>query len=323
MLIVTVVLQWVRVQKTRIFSQGNTQFVNSILQQHARDRELLAHSTTTSSITTANDRDNDRHRFGKHTILISGESGSGKSEVANRLVNQLLHGQTNESTTTSCSALHTAVLQSQHILQSFGNAHTTHCGNSSRFGQLLSLGFAENRQLQTASVETYLLESVRVCTQRAGERNFHVFYEMFAGLSPSQLIHLGLINELDDGQQQQLSSKVIDNSIRSFAYLYNNSNNHNASSDSSSSLLSATFTSDSQRFQSLVESLSFIGMNSTDDQLQLWNSLAAIVLLGQIQFQSTYEQSVEGCIIVGEQQNQHDEEEDTEQHNVKSTSSTG
>jgi myosin heavy subunit len=73
------------------------------------------------------------------------------------------------------------VLQSNPILESFGNARTMRNDNSSRFGKFIEIQFTRTGRLVGAQIETYLLEKVRLVTQSLGERNYHIFYEMLSG----------------------------------------------------------------------------------------------------------------------------------------------
>ena len=75
------------------------------------------------------------------------------------------------------------VLQSNPILESFGNARTVRNDNSSRFGKFIEIRFRSSGCLVSASIETYLLEKVRLITQAPGERNYHIFYELLTGVS--------------------------------------------------------------------------------------------------------------------------------------------
>lgn len=78
------------------------------------------------------------------------------------------------------------VLESNPILEAFGNARTLRNDNSSRFGKFIELQFKHTGSLIGASIETYLLEKVRLVHQSSGERNFHVFYEMLAAATPQE-----------------------------------------------------------------------------------------------------------------------------------------
>ena len=78
------------------------------------------------------------------------------------------------------------VLESNPILESFGNARTNRNDNSSRFGKFIEIKFTSSGKLMGASVDSYLLEKVRLINQAEGERNYHIFYELLAGASSSE-----------------------------------------------------------------------------------------------------------------------------------------
>jgi len=82
--------------------------------------------------------------------------------------------------------IHYSVLQSNPILESFGNARTVRNDNSSRFGKFIEIQFTTSGNLMGASIEVYLLEKVRLISQAKGERNFHIFYEILSGASPEE-----------------------------------------------------------------------------------------------------------------------------------------
>jgi myosin-5 len=123
--------------------------------------------------------------MGEHqSILVSGESGSGKT-VTTKIIMGYLAAQS-QRTSTSCNhkeGIESQILQSNPLLESFGNARTVRNDNSSRFGKYMELIFSPSGSLVSASIETYLLEKVRLISQAPGERNYHIFYELLAGLS--------------------------------------------------------------------------------------------------------------------------------------------
>jgi myosin V len=93
-------------------------------------------------------------------------------------------GFSNVTSLTGAGALNSIeaqVLQSNPILESFGNARTMRNDNSSRFGKFIEIQFTRSGRLVGAQIETYLLEKVRLVTQSPGERNYHIFYEMLSG----------------------------------------------------------------------------------------------------------------------------------------------
>ena len=78
------------------------------------------------------------------------------------------------------------VLESNPILESFGNARTIRNDNSSRFGKFIELQFKQSGSLIGAAIDTYLLEKIRLVHQSPGERNFHIFYEMLAAVTEDE-----------------------------------------------------------------------------------------------------------------------------------------
>lgn len=123
-------------------------------------------------------------------LLISGESGAGKTETA-KIVMQFL-AFASGSTSTHAEDIQARVLRAQPILESFGNAVTMRNSNSSRFGKYNRVFFDSTGRLVDASITTYLLESSRVVVHGQGERTYHCFYEMLRGLDDAKLEAMGL-----------------------------------------------------------------------------------------------------------------------------------
>ncbi|XP_066441018.1 myosin-IIIa [Eleutherodactylus coqui] len=121
-------------------------------------------------------------------IVISGESGAGKTEGAHLLVQQLtVLGKANNRT------LQEKILQVNNLVEAFGNACTIINENSSRFGKYLEMKFTNNGTVAAAQINEYLLEKSRVVHQAIGEKNFHIFYYIYAGLSEKKkLVHYKL-----------------------------------------------------------------------------------------------------------------------------------
>ena len=119
-----------------------------------------------------------------HSIIINGESGSGKTETARAVLRNLLKlSSTSASAEPSQqqSALVTRLGHATAVLDALGNARLQRNTNSSRYGKYLELGFDQSLTLAGAYIRTYLLESVLVCKQSAEESNFHVFYLLVKG----------------------------------------------------------------------------------------------------------------------------------------------
>ena len=106
------------------------------------------------------------------SILISGESGAGKTENAKYLMKYFSHyGK-------SKNLIEDKILASNPILESFGNAKTTQNDNSSRFGKYIKIYFDYSNNILGAEIQTFLLEKVRVITFGQEERNFHIWYQI-------------------------------------------------------------------------------------------------------------------------------------------------
>jgi myosin-5 len=149
------------------------------------------------------------------SILISGESGAGKTETTKIVMLYLTTLGTPEESggpnvEVGVEELHDSneklsimerVLQSNPILEAFGNAKTLRNDNSSRFGKFIELGFNRAGILQGARVQTYLLEKVRIGFHASGERNYHIFYQLLRGATEEQhhkyCFHDGLTGGLE------------------------------------------------------------------------------------------------------------------------------
>ncbi|CCD71914.1 Unconventional myosin-IXa-like [Caenorhabditis elegans] len=111
-------------------------------------------------------------------VVISGESGSGKTESTNHLMSHLI--SLSQKGSTGCSTEQT-LLSAGPVLEAFGNAVTLTNNNSSRFGKFIKINYRENGMVSGANVEIYLLEKSRIIFQTKGERNYHVFYYLLEG----------------------------------------------------------------------------------------------------------------------------------------------
>ncbi|KAJ8922961.1 hypothetical protein NQ315_001507 [Exocentrus adspersus] len=123
-------------------------------------------------------------------VVISGESGSGKTE-STKLVMQYLAAVA-PSAPRGQALVTEQILEAAPLLEAFGNARTTRNDNSSRFGKYLEVYF-KNGAIIGAKVTQYLLEKSRIVTQAPGERNYHVFYELLGGLSNAERQKYGLV----------------------------------------------------------------------------------------------------------------------------------
>ena len=124
------------------------------------------------------------------SVVISGESGAGKTETT-KIVMQYLAGLAGGT------GIEDRVLQTNPILEGFGNAKTLRNNNSSRFGKLIQIYF-NGRHIAGALIKTYLLEKSRVVLQGQGERSYHVFYQLVAGASAEERKELRLPDDPED-----------------------------------------------------------------------------------------------------------------------------
>uniref|UniRef100_A0A665TIK4 Myosin motor domain-containing protein n=1 Tax=Echeneis naucrates TaxID=173247 RepID=A0A665TIK4_ECHNA len=124
------------------------------------------------------------------SLVVSGESGAGKTWTSRCLMKYYATVAASSSVVKSqdiVGRIERRVLDSNPIMEAFGNACTLRNNNSSRFGKYIQLQLDRYLQLLVgASVQTYLLEKTRVACQPANERNFHIYYQMIKGATDEQ-----------------------------------------------------------------------------------------------------------------------------------------
>jgi len=126
-------------------------------------------------------------------LLVSGESGAGKTEATKYIVGYIVRRSLEDKPTgKGQSNLREMIFHSNPILEAFGNAKTLANNNSSRFGKLFRMLFTQEGEVIGAQIETFLLEKSRVAAQLPQERNFHVFYMLLTGASAEERSRLGL-----------------------------------------------------------------------------------------------------------------------------------
>eukprot|EP00536_Pseudo-nitzschia_multiseries_P009825 jgi/Psemu1/325787/estExt_fgenesh1_pg.C_2860002 len=203
------------------------------------------------------------------SIIISGESGAGKTEATKYIMKYLARitkkkekwgseecpalASTDEK---EMASLEDRVLSSNPLLETFGNAQTLRNDNSSRFGKFIHINFStEKGTIIGARISNYLLEKTRITTQIEGERNYHIFYQLFAGANPDLLTKLGL-----------------DVGTSSFRYLRNRS--------------SPKTEKDKKDFVETMQCLSNVGL-AAEQQDAVMGLAAAVLHLGNISFQES------------------------------------
>ncbi|XP_043693933.1 myosin-1-like isoform X1 [Telopea speciosissima] len=180
------------------------------------------------------------------SIIISGESGAGKTETA-KIAMQYL------AALGGGSGIEYEILKTNPILEAFGNAKTSRNVNSSRFGKLIEIHFSETGKISGAKIQTFLLEKSRVVQCAEGERSYHIFYQLCAGAPPALREKLNLRN------------------VNEYKYL------------SQSSCFSISGVDDAERFHTVMEAMDIVHI-SKEDQHNVFTMLAAVLWLGNISF---------------------------------------
>ncbi|XP_042488470.1 myosin-17-like [Macadamia integrifolia] len=151
-----------------------------------------------------------------NSILVSGESGAGKTETTKMLMRYLayLGGRSG----TEGRTVEQQVLESNPVLEAFGNAKTVRNNNSSRFGKFVEIQFDKSGRISGAAVRTYLLERSRVCQVSDPERNYHCFYLLCAA-PPEDIAKYKLGNPKSFHYLNQSSCYALDGVNESHEYL--------------------------------------------------------------------------------------------------------
>lgn len=204
------------------------------------------------------------------SILVSGESGAGKTETVKILLSDIASVQAGSSEQHEHSDIVQRVLDSNPLLEAFGNAKTVRNDNSSRFGKFIQLQFEVEDATQAAyrgralplcrmvgsECEVYLLEKIRVVNHEPEERTYHIFYQLLA--SPDKA-------KFWDGLESATTE--------SFAYVgYSDTNMIEGKTDK-------------ERFQHTIDSLALVGI--VDDQLTtLIRAICIVLVLGNVTFEN-------------------------------------
>ena len=147
------------------------------------------------------------------SILVSGESGAGKTETAKQIMHYLAHmggrAEVGEGADEGARPVEQKVLESNPLLEAFGNAKTVRNDNSSRFGKFIEIQFDRLNRISGAAIRTYLLERSRVVKIADPERNFHIFYQLCDGASPEERAELRLKTPRDYAYLNQSSCDVL------------------------------------------------------------------------------------------------------------------
>ncbi|KAA8528898.1 hypothetical protein F0562_033614 [Nyssa sinensis] len=180
------------------------------------------------------------------SIIISGESGAGKTETA-KIAMQYL------ATLGGGSGIEYEILKTNPILEAFGNAKTSKNDNSSRFGKLIEIHFSETGKISGAQIQTFLLEKSRVVQCADGERSYHIFYQLCVGAPPA------------------LKEKLNLKSTNEYKYL------------GQSNCYSISGVDDAEQFHIVTEALDTVHI-SKEDQESVFAMLVAVLGLGNVSF---------------------------------------
>ncbi|ODM92650.1 Myosin heavy chain, muscle [Orchesella cincta] len=115
------------------------------------------------------------------SILITGESGAGKTENTKKVIAYFAQVGAASKSDEKKVSLEDQIVQTNPVLESFGNAKTTRNDNSSRFGKFIRIHFGPTGKLAGADIESYLLEKARCISQMPLERCYHIFYQLMTG----------------------------------------------------------------------------------------------------------------------------------------------
>ncbi|KEG11089.1 putative myosin heavy chain [Trypanosoma grayi] len=168
-----------------------------------------------------------RRDGGNQSILVSGESGAGKTEAAKIVMKYLAAVSALQATEEEEKEAGTFVglrmMQSNPILEAFGNAKTVRNDNSSRFGKLMCIKFNAKGMLTGAEITKYLLEKSRIITSALNERVYHAFYLVLQGrdreryglseLSTYRNVMSGkvpIIDDVDDAEEYDTVNKAME-----------------------------------------------------------------------------------------------------------------
>lgn len=185
------------------------------------------------------------------SILVSGESGAGKTETT-KLIMQYLAYMGGRAAVDN-RTVEQQVLKSNPLLEAFGNAKTVRNNNSSRFGKFVEIQFDKNGRISGAAIRTYLLERSRVVQITEPERNYHCFYQ--------------LCSSTEDVEKYKLGDP------RRLHYL-NQSNTYELSG-----------VSNAQEYVNTRRAMDIVGIN-LEEQESIFRILAGILHLGNIEFTS-------------------------------------
>ncbi|XP_033741492.1 unconventional myosin-VI-like isoform X2 [Pecten maximus] len=223
------------------------------------------------------------------SIIVSGESGAGKTESTKYILKYLTMSRGQSS-----GQIEQRILESNPLLEAFGNAKTMRNNNSSRFGKFIEIHFSGKMMLAGGFISHYLLEKSRICVQSSNERNYHIFYRLCAGAPDDLYQKLKLappdhFRYLNRGCTQYFcgrqSDKAMSQGRKSKQYLKDGS-------------LSDPVIDDVQNFKICDDAMKHLGFSDVD-RLSVYKLVAGVLHLGNIGFEENHEDTKGGCKVVG------------------------
>ncbi|KAI9140247.1 myosin head, motor domain-containing protein [Paraphysoderma sedebokerense] len=202
------------------------------------------------AVTDASYRDMLQNRENQ-SILVTGESGAGKTENTKKVIQYLTSIAADSSRSAGQGTLEQQILQANPILESFGNAQTIRNNNSSRFGKFIRIEFNTAGHISGANIERYLLEKSRVTHQTAKERSYHIFYQLMKGASADVK-----------------KSLLLDGALSDYTYTKNSNKNIDGVDDAAD-------------FKALTDAMKIMGF-TPEDQMDFFRVVAAVLHLGNI-----------------------------------------
>ncbi|GBF89890.1 hypothetical protein Rsub_02594 [Raphidocelis subcapitata] len=220
-------------------------------------------------------------REGKgQALLVTGESGAGKTETSKLLMKYLAYlggykaaaaasRDGSDDDDAERASVEQRVLESNPLLEAFGNAKTVRNDNSSRFGKYIELHFCGGGSISGARIHTYLLERSRLVHPAKGERNYHIFYQLLAGATPHERERWRLG---PDATSHRLTA--------------------------ASGCVELPGVDDGELFRTTRHAMRAVGI-SVSDQEQVFALLAALLHLSDLSFAPCPRDGDEGCALAG------------------------
>lgn len=201
------------------------------------------------------------------SIIISGESGAGKTEATKRVLAYFATVQTMQ-----CGAMkdpnemtiQDQILRANPILEAFGNAKTVRNDNSSRFGKFIDIEFDKSGKLQSARISNYLLEKCRIIQQQPEERGYHIFYHLCAG---AQGLAINSTLRLQDASEHAYVQQCCE----------------------------VSGVDDNEMFDEMVDCMLSLGF-TTEERDSIFKIVAGVLHLGDLDFEE-HANSADGCKI--------------------------